>query len=165
MPERALHARFAADRISGEWFRKSPALLALIDEIKAEALAPAKPAAVPAAVPPVTPDNEADKDFTTFAFGLIAAFVFPIAMACILVTWPATQKTDAHTDVHTEARVVSNPDKPVLRSVSAAEVNKMSAGDFQDWASGVRKRLHDEAKQKYWHNGHPTSKTWLGMQN
>lgn len=105
VPERALHTRFAADRISGEWFRKTPALLALIDELKSEALAPARPASVPAGVPLVT-DNNADKDFQTFAFGLIAAFLFPIATACSIVARPAAQETEGHTEAHTEGRVV-----------------------------------------------------------
>lgn len=33
--EGLLHKKFAADRISGEWFRASPRLLAMIDDVKA----------------------------------------------------------------------------------------------------------------------------------
>lgn len=35
--EQAIHARFAADRAHGEWFRSTPGLLAYIDEISARA--------------------------------------------------------------------------------------------------------------------------------
>ncbi|MGA2257192.1 MAG: GIY-YIG nuclease family protein [Thermoguttaceae bacterium] len=162
IPERELHRRFRRDRVSGEWFTFTDEIAALIEEINN----PAKPT-----------ENDTDEFYftPTQASALLATFF--VLCGIIWTTFsvnnrdvapvapPTAEKTD-------KARVVvlyqqANPEmnKPVFRSVTAQEVNAMSAGDFQDWAAGVGRRLHDEAKQKYWHNGHPTSKTWLGMQN
>ena len=160
IPERELHRRFRRNRVSGEWFTFTDEIAALIEEINN----------------PAKPENDTDEFYftPTQAAAILAAFfvLFGIIWATFLnnrhtapVAPPVIEKTDKPRVVVLYQQANPEMNKPVFRSVSAQEVQNMSAGDFQDWASGVRKRLHDEAKQKYWHNGHPTSKTWLGLQN
>jgi hypothetical protein len=162
MLERDLHRRFRSARIpGGEWFNFTDEISALIEEINN----PAKPT-----------ENDTDEFYFTpmQASAILATFfvLFGIIWATFLnnrdtvpVAPPVIEKTDKPRVVVLYQQGNAEMNKPVFRSVSAQEVNAMSAGDFQDWAAGVGRRLHDEAKQKYWHNGHPTSKTWLGMQN
>ena len=40
--------------------------------------------------------------------------------------------------------------KPVFRSVTAEEVNRMTSAEFADWAAGAGKRLRDEAQRGGW---------------
>ena len=148
IPERELHRKFRADRICGEWFNFTDEIAALIEEINN----PAKPTA--------KPENDTDEFYftPTQAFAILATFfvLFGIIWATFSVrdtAPPVTQKTDAQD----KARVVvlyqqtnAEANKPVFRSVTAEQVNRMSTGEFQEWAAGVGERLHAEAQRGGW---------------
>jgi hypothetical protein len=150
IPERDLHRRFRRDRVCGEWFNFTDEIAALIEEINN----PAKPTA--------KPKNDTDEFYftPTQAFAILATFfvLFGIIWATFSVNNtdtapPVTQKTDAQD----KARVVvlyqqtdAEANKPVFRSVTAEQVNRMSTGEFQEWAAGVGKRLRDEAQRGGW---------------
>jgi len=163
IPERELHRRFRRDRVSGEWFTLSDEIAALIEEINN----PAKPTAKSDTDEfYFTPTQASAILATFFVFFVIVWTTFCVNnRGTAPVAPPDAKKTDKARVVVLYQQPNAEANKPAFRSVTAQEINRMSAGDFQDWAAGVGKRLHDEAMQKNWHNGHPTSKTWLGLQN